>query len=230
MSVMSRAPAQGQFAIILTHNRPELLAACVASVHDQVDMVMIIDNASDPPATVTGDYDNVVVVHDPTQPPNLARLWNRGFHAVAMHRPPHVHRWDLAVLCDDVEVPPGWVHQVATTMRTHGAIAGATHGHTPVTTPILKQAPDTDIHNRMPGQAFILAGEAGLRADETMHWWWCDTDLDQQARLAGGMVISPGPVVHNIRPNDFTYAVPGLAERAAQDRVAFADKWGTVPW
>jgi glycosyltransferase involved in cell wall biosynthesis len=222
--------AEARYAVVLTHNRPALLAECVTAVAAQVDMVVVIDNASDPPAGVPLGLTNVVLVYDPGQPPNLARLWNRGFDAITRHRGADVTAWDVAVLCDDATIPAGWVGMVSATMRGCGAVAGSTHSITPLPASLVKTAPDADIHNRMCGWAFLLAGEARLRADENMHWWWCDSDLDQQARLAGGMAIAPGPVVPNGRPNDFTYSVPGLADQARRDREAYAVKWGGCPW
>jgi hypothetical protein len=218
-----------RFAVVLTHNRPDLLAQCVAAIAPQADLVLVVDNASDPPAEVTG-HDNVTVVQVPDQPPNLARMWNQALDAIAKHRPDWVEQWDVAVLCDDAIAPDGWLDAVATTMRAHGAAAGSTHSITPVASPIMKTAPDNDIHNRMCGWAFVLRGEAGLRADESMHWWFCDTMVDWEARAAGGMVIAPGPIVPNARPNDFTYSVPGLAEQAGRDREAFARRYGSAPW
>ena len=77
-------------------------------------------------------------------------------------------------------------------MRHYQAAAGSTHQYHPTPHPILKQAHDSDIHNRMCGWAFVVAGEKGQRADESIKWWWCDTDMDWQARINGGMVICPG--------------------------------------
>lgn len=228
---MTAGHSPARFAIVLTHNRPEMLARCVTAIAAQVGMVLVVDNASDPPATTPTEVGNAVLIHDPGQPPNLARLWNRGLDAIT-----HwvdvagAARWDVALLCDDAITPAGWVDAVSATMRRSAAAAGCTHAIHPVGTPLVKTAPDGDLPNRMTGWAFVLRGEAGLRADESMAWWWCDTDLDWQARHAGGMVIAPGPVVPNERPNDYTYSVPGLAERAGRDRQAFAAKWGSAPW
>jgi glycosyltransferase involved in cell wall biosynthesis len=219
-----------RFAIVLTHNRPALLARCLAAIVPQTDLTLVVDNASDPPAVTPDGLDNVLVVRDEEQPPNLARLWNRGLDALTMWRPPGLDTWDVAVLCDDAVVHPGWFDAVASTMRGCGAAAGSTHSIQPVAAPLLKTAPDSDLFNRMCGWAFVLRGETNLRADESMHWWWQDTSMDFDARTKGGMVIAPGPVVLNERPNDFTYSVPGLAEQAGRDREAFQARWGFVPW
>ena len=216
-----------RYAIILTHNRPELLRQCLDAIQPQVDRVLVIDNASSPRADAKGVKGAVMYV--PDQPPNLSDLWNRGFRWIEWS-PGRAEQWDVAMLCDDVIVPEGWFHAVSSCMRELGATAGCTHSWHPVTTPILKKEPDGDIYNRMQGSAFVLAGEVGLRADESMHWWWCDTDLDFMARLKGGMVIAPGLTAHNIHPNDFTNNVPGLAEQAGRDGQTFAAKWGGRPW
>ena len=221
-----------RYAIILTHNRPELLAQCVAAIRLQADVTIIIDNASEP-AVAPEDFPlegggPFLLINDPLQPPNLSYLWNRGFDAVS--RLNNSPQWDVAVLCDDVTVPEGWFDTVSTCMRDHGAAAGSTHQWREVGQPILKQLPDRDLQNRMCGWAFVLAGEKRIRADEDLMWWWCDTDLDWQARGNGGMVICPGPVAKNIHPNEWTSRIPLLNQRSGLDSEVFARKWGGRPW
>jgi len=225
------------FAIILTHNRPELLDRCVRAVGPQTDLIIVVDNASDPPVDhemwisqiADPNFASLLVISEPEQPPNLSRLWNIGFGAVAQ-----LHRfcggsesWDLVMLCDDADVPAGWVRLLLDGMRRYGAVAACT---LPVGVPILKREPDRDIILRMPGHAFALAGEAGLRADQRLRWWWCDTHLDWLARKAGGMVVLPGPEVRNERPNDFTVNRPELGEQAGRDGDTFRKIWGWRPW
>lgn len=223
------------FAIILTHNRPELLQRCVRAVAPQVDAIIVLDNASDPPvdhqalwASAIADpaLAKLLVVTEPEQPPNLSRLWNIGFDVVVQAFGPW-DQWDLVMLCDDADVPAGWVRPLVDEMRQHGAAAACTLD---VRAAILKREPDRDIMHRMPGQAFALAGEAKLRADERLRWWWCDTHLDWLARQAGGMVVLPGPAVINERPNDFTVNRPELAEQAGRDGDTFVQVWGWRPW
>lgn len=216
------------YAIILTHNRPELLDRCVRAVGEQVDLTIVVDNASDPPAKPPFVGERQLVVRDLDQPANLSRLWNKAFQQVRLD----VHislidHWNLIMLCDDAIIPPGWVDIVTTGMRAHNATAACTGS---VAAPLVKTAPDRDLMHRMPGHAFALRGEAWLQADERLHWWWCDTHLDWLARQAGGMVMLPGPVVVNERPNDFTVHKPELAERAGADGEVFAQIWGWRPW
>lgn len=217
------------FAIILTHNRPELLAECVAAIAPQVGLVLVIDNASDPPAEMAPWDHHTRIVYDDEQPPNLGRLWNVGFDYIESACV-DADEWDVAVLCDDADVPPDWFRTVADGMREHGAAIGCTHQINPTSAPILKTEPDSDIINRMPGWAWVCAGEKQLRAHEGLKWWWVDTDMDWRARAAGGMVVLPGPVVVNKKPNDFTGSVPGLGEQAGRDGELFAEIHGWRPW
>lgn len=219
-----------RLATILTHNRHELLARCVAALRPQVHALLVIDNASDPPVESSVAY---TLRRELEQPPNLARLMNYGFDHwatyvadVAVVR--ETTRWDVATVCDDVEVPAGWFEAVAGELRAWNAAAASSGGRQDAV--IVKQVPDGDIFNRMQGAAFVMRGELGLRADERMRWWWQDTDLDWQARGAGGTVIVPGYEAVNSRPNDFTYSVPGLGEQAGRDGEVFAAKWGGRPW
>jgi GT2 family glycosyltransferase len=220
-----------RYAIVLTHDRPELLKQCLVAIRSQASLTVIVDNASDPPVALDDFVDGpspVLLISIPDQPPNLSHLWNIGLEAIHNLNP--MRKWDVAVLCDDVIVPEGWFEAVALCMREHGAIAGSTHQWYPIYEPILKTAPDRDITNRMCGWAFVVAGESGIRADEELAWWFCDTDMDWQARTGGGMVICPGPVAKNIHPNDWTARIPGLAEQSGQDGVTFARKHGGRPW
>ena len=225
-------PSIPTYAIILTHNRPELLDRCVRAIAPQVNRVVVVDNASDPPAAPpivedeTGAQTALWVISEPEQPPNLSKLWNQAFDLIVEWQSP-VEQWNLIVLCDDADVPAGWVTPLVTAMREHKAAAAYTK---PSAHLALKVQPDRDIWNRLPGWAFALAGEKGLRADERLRWWWCDTHLDWLARAAGGMLVVPGPWVANSRDNEYTNAKPELMEQAGRDGETFAQIWGWRPW
>lgn len=221
-----------RYAIILTHNRPDMLRDCVAAIRPQVDSVLIIDNASDPPVQAADlglDGANGAVLAIPMQPPNLAFLWNRGLDLITVC-PDQAGPWWVAVLCDDSVVPEGWFAAVTEAMQATGAAAGCSNPWGRDHPPQVKTQPDADIVGRMPGWAFILDGTKGLRADESMHWWWLDSDLDWQARKAGGMVMIGGYPVPNRLPNDYTNRKPELAEQAGRDAAAFEAKHGWRPW
>jgi len=217
----------GRYALILTHNRLELLTRCISAIAPQVDLIVVIDNASDPPVKNLGRDLRYIIVRDGEQPPNLSRLWNIGIKVISNYAT--TDSFDIAFLCDDAVVHDTWFQDVSTCMREHGAMAGSTHSAMGVQFPIMKTHPDSDIWNRMCPWAFIMRGEARILADEDLRWWWGDTHMDFTARRHGGMVIAPGPVVANEKLGEFTNIHAHLAEQAGRDGETFAAKWGR-PW
>jgi len=119
---------------------------------------------------------------------------------------------------------------VSTILRQSPAVAASTYPfpHASAPLPLLKTRHDGNIASRMCPWAFILRGEAGLRADDNFGWWWGDTDLDWQACNKGGVLLLPGEVPANTLANSTT--VGALAEQAGRDGQYFADKWGHRPW
>jgi hypothetical protein len=139
----------------------------------------------------------------------------------------------VAFLCDDALPPAGWFDAVVGAMRETGAAAGSSDPFGGRGAPTLKTAPDGDIIGRMIGWAFVLDMTRGILPDPAMAWWWGDTDIDWQARAAGGTVMlkgGPEMVVPNQAPNEFLLTVPGLGEQTGRDRAAFVAKHGSAPW
>jgi len=214
-----------RYAIVPTHNRPARLLALVVSLGTQCDRIVVLDNASTPPVdekhlqASVPEHCTVEVIRDEQQPPNLARFWNVMFDRCA-ELAKDDEAWDVAVFNDDSVVPAGWYDAAANGLRQHETAVVA---HTGPTTPMLL----TEVHNasgnRMTPHAFVIRGEVGMRADESMAWWYQDTDLDLRARLAGGVLSVRGPIVVNALANSTTRDV--LAERAELDRQAFEAKW-----
>lgn len=215
--------------VILTHNRPQMLVDCVTAIGPQVDLIVVMDNASDPPTTLADlppvDAD-IMVCNIPDQPPNLSRLWNQALTILKAIGDP---RW-VAFLCDDTTPPAGWMRAVVEGMQATGAAAGCSNPWGANHPPIVKTEPDGDIMGRMPGWAFVLDATRGLRADESMAWWWLDTSVDFDARKNGGMVMVGGYPVPNHRPGEYTNSKPELGEQAGRDGEAFAARWGWRPW
>lgn len=225
-----------RIAIIPTYNRPDELARAVEALAPQCSLVVIIDNASDPPARPVVPGAIIHLLRDDEQPPNLSRLWNVGLDTVrdlvhGMDLLDESHQWDVAIVNDDAIVPPGWFDTVAKAMRQTDCVAGSS---TPFDMPLPNSAVYTErdeppgVHNRLTGWAFVLRGEAGLRFDESMRWWCGDDDMSMQARRNGGLVHVGGYPVANTKANSTTVGV--LAEQAAKDMQAFVDKWGCRPW
>lgn len=212
-------------AFILAHGRQELLDQTIAAIAPQVDTVMVLDNASDPQLAIPEGVGSMYV---PDQPPNLARFWNIGldFFAFWFKDQPY----DLAILCDDAIVPPGWFLAVTDAMRETRTSAGSSNPWGRPHFPLVKQDMDSDISNRMCSWAFIVDGDSKVRADESMLWWWFDSDFDISMRRNGGTVLIGTHPVPNVQANYYTNLKPGLYEQACRDGETFAAKHGRRPW
>ena len=229
-----------RYAVIPTHNRHEQLASLVKSLEPQCDSIIVIDNASDPALSelwlksqlVEPKKTSIFVFHDPEQPPNLSRLWNKGIDAAKLGCDVfRDQRWDVAILNDDAVVPSNWWDAVSGAMREVNAAAASADpfGELPLGRKHLwlGNAPQS-VYTRLAGWAFMLRGEAGLRADERLRWWYADDLLSLQAREGGGLVHVGGVAVSNTGANSSTVGV--LAEQAGRDRQTFVDITGRQPW
>lgn len=223
--------------VVPTRNRHRMLFDLVHSLWGQCDRVIVVDNASDPsiqPLTwgmmEWWDTDFVHLVRDNQDPPNISRLWNLGLivaEEMAIQR--DVDSWDVAVLNSDVVVPRGWMEGMSRAMRSTDAVL-AYPDQSRGTQQILHQvAGPVAMNHRITGYAHIMRGEANLRYDETMAWWYSDDDMDWTARERGGALLVPGLSVEHRAPNESTNARVELQEQAGRDRETFRHKWGRTP-
>ena len=157
-----------------------------------------------------------------TDPPNISAMWNHGIRRARTLAAMNGHEYDVAVLNDDMIVPPSWFTTITDAMRRHNAGAGCMNG---TMAEVVTHRPGDTTLPRMTGYGFILTPP--LEADERFQWWYGDNDLDWQARERGGVVHVPGVVEHR-HPDSTTTGV--LAEVAGADRERFIDKWGRAPW
>jgi hypothetical protein len=216
-----------RFAVVPTHNRPDRLLSLVTSLNTQADTIIVLDNASDPPVDhaalqAAADKTSVSVLSDPEQPPNLSRFWNVLFDWCA-EASTDLERWDVAVFNDDAQVPAGWYDTVSTALRGHETAVVAHTGTVALHREDVVTTVDYERHRRMCPWAFVVKGEAGLRSDESMRWWYFDDDFNRRAALAGGVLAVPGPLVVNSLAVQSTTGV--LAEQADRDRATFEKKW-----
>ena len=218
-------------AVIPARDRHDLLADCINSVVDQVDSVIVIDNLSNPPIDPEPWHGKVGVVSLPIDPPNISTLWNVGITLAdsQAHRA-GAEAWDIAVLNSDVVVPPGWIDFLSYAMRTAPAALAYPDQHGGSDLVRHTRAEPIDLRERITGYAYLLRGEAGLRLDESMAWWFSDDDLDWRAREQGGALLVPHHPVEHRCPNVSTNERPELAEQAGRDRETFRKKWGRTPW
>lgn len=224
-------------AVIPTRDRHRLLFDCVHSLWGQCDRVVIIDNNSNPPIHPQNwgmmewwETGWVVVRREPEDPPNISHLWNVGLQMVedeAERR--DVDEWDVAVVNSDVVVPPGWMFKLSGAMRGGPAVLAYPDQTGGQEYRLHQKAEPIPLSMRITGYAHMMRGEAHLRYDETMAWWYSDDDLDWTARERGGALLVPGASVVHRDPNGSTNARVELQQQAARDRETFRAKWGRTP-
>lgn len=210
---------------IIPSNGRECAANAVASLGPQVDLLAVIEAG---PNVVHRDYDNVIYLHDDGTEMNISRWWNVGLDwARDTAEKLEQATWDVAIINDDVVVPPTWLCYIADDMRDLGCVAACSGG--PGYNPIIQRHPGpVPLHTRMQGFAFVMAGESGLRADEELEWWYGDDKLQADAAEMGGTVMFPGCHVEHKYPNG--QMTPDRQVQAAKDREVFINKMGYAPW
>lgn len=172
--------------------------------------------------------DGVTVLPDNVGGLNISRWWNLGLiWAEKMAQAAGEPAWDVAIINDDVIVPPNWLCYVADDMRALGCKAACSGGGNN-SVHIQRHAGPVSVFSRLQGFAFVIAGESGLRADEELQWWYQDDKLGADAATAGGMVMYPGCHVQHLYPNG---QVTGeMQVQIGLDRETFVRKMGYAPW
>jgi hypothetical protein len=214
------------WAVIPSCDRLEMLTNLTGQLHADGVKIVVIDTGYDPPLSL-GYWDNVDIIED-NRSPNISRWWNLGLDAIH-----EVQRWIdneyvVAVLNDDLVIPPRFVQQLAEAIKNTGAAVAYPDQHGFGRNHLHQYAGPISLYRRMTGYAFALRGSANIRADETLQWWYGDDDIDWTARQRGGSLLVGGLRVEHLRPNETT--VGELAEQTGRDRRQFEAKWGRTPW
>jgi len=169
----------------------------------------------------------LVLTHDWIgEPVNLSKIWNMGLDWA--HELAAGEDYVVAVFNDDLTLPPQIVQHLEWAIVNNDAAAA--FAASPGVGFVARHRDPLHLGNRMCGFAFALLGSKNLRADENFLWWWGDTDLDLQAREAGGVVGVHLAGLEHHDPNGYTNRNPALYEQAGRDREMFQRKWNFVPW
>lgn len=160
------------------------------------------------------------------EPVNLSWLWNQGLEWA--EELAGEEEFVVAVLNDDLTIPPGFVNALADKLQQDGSSIVYAHPYADLST--MTNHDPWHLGNRMVGYAFALRGWDGLRADEDFLWWWGDSDLDWRARQRRGVSALGVPTLAHHDPNGYTNRRPELAEQAGRDRQTFHRKHGFLPW
>lgn len=214
------------YAVIPSGQRPDCLANLI---HDLVESggvrIVIVDTGYD---RIKISHPNVTVLQD-HGPINIQRWWNTGLKHVYGLQAGSDAEFTVAVLNDDLRVPPGFVEQLDRNLNLDGRCAAAcpAPGLRTMGWVIVDQG---TVSPRMTGFAFALRGSLKLLADEQFVWWYGDNDLDWRARQLGGVIHVGGAWdgFQHLHPSSTT--VGELAEQAGRDRETFVAKWGRTPW
>ena len=223
----ARKGPRPRFVVIPTNGRA-CLKDCLQAIQPQVDSVILIYTVPYVEGELRVRAGQGIVIRDLRRPPNISRWWNQGLTTaqLVMDQLPK-QPYDVAVLNDDVIVPPGWFDAVEHDMRKLGGVAGCSGGQY-ANTLIQTQPGPIPLHHRMQGFAFILAGEAGIRANEDLRWYYSDDFIDWKAREAGGMVQISGYHVEHLHPN--AQMTPELHVICGEDAGKFLALWGRMPF
>jgi hypothetical protein len=226
--VPARKGLRPRFVVIPTNGRACLKDSLMA-IQAQVDSVILVYTAPYVEGELRVPVGQGIVLRDLRKPPNISRWWNQGLHTakLVMDQVAGPREYDVAVINDDVIVPPGWFDAVSDGMRAEGAVAGCSGGQ--YANALTQRAPGpVNLAHRMQGFAYILAGEAGVRANEDLRWYFSDDYVDWVAREKGGMTMVPRFDVQHLYPN--AQMTPELHQICGEDAAKFLSLWGRMPW
>lgn len=225
-----------RFAIIPTNGR-ECVKQALEAMSPQVDRIVLTWNGFVPEEINSwemyawSDYPhNVAIVFSPQRRDrNVSRWWNQGLEHVAdWASTGGVSKWDVAIINDDVIIPPGWFDAVSSKMREMKCAAACSGGRSPMPWFINHVGPIPGVANPLQGFAFMVAGELGLRANEDIPWYFSDNFMDWESRKLGGTVVIPGFHVDHLYPNG--QMTGELQEASAKGAQVFRDFYGVMPW
>jgi hypothetical protein len=226
---VSRLP---RYAVVPSNGRP-FLDDLLASLVGQADEILVVANnwqRQEGAHVLRRNGAPIGVLIGPDER-NISRWWNLGLDAFAER----AHscgepEWDVLVVNDDVVCPASLIDTLSSRMRTTTAVL-AYPDQAGGWEEILHTEPEpVPLNQRITGYAFLLRGEAGLRADEDLVWWAGDDALDWSARQQGGALLVPGVPVQHRAPDVQTNADAELTAQAGGDMGTFVAKWGARPW
>lgn len=209
-----------------------MLDDLIDSLKEQAyDVIVVANNWQRPdPAGWLESSGLPVVVAEGGDDRNISRWWNIGLDLVAQHAGwMGATEWNVLVVNDDVVCPPGFVDTLAERMRATSAVLAYPDQAGGRQEILHTEAAPVPLSQRITGYAFMLRGESGLRADESMAWWFSDDSLDWEARERGGALLVPGIPVQHRAPDVQTNASPELTAQAGRDRQTFINRWGKAP-
>lgn len=212
-----------RFGVIPTNGR-DCVDHAVSTLLHQVNYLLVIEAGT---YVTHREYPEGVHTLSDEGSVNISRWWNLGLDwCQAVATALEEDTWDVAIINDDVEVPPSWLCYIADDMRALGCVAacsGGTRGG-----PIIHRTPGpVAVMQRLQGFAFCLAGESGIRADEQYRWYFSDDKLGCIAASMGGVVMYPECHVTHRHPN--MQVSHEMQIMITEDALKFKEEWGSLP-
>lgn len=215
-----------RIGVIPTNGR-DCVVHAINALLPQVDYLAVVEAGNE--ITRRSYPENVTILSDQDKSRiNISRWWNIGLDwSQAVATALGEETWDVAIINDDVEVPPLWLCYIADDMRILNCVAACSGGTS--STPVIHRAaaPVMNLYQRLQGFAFVVAGESGIRADERFRWYFSDDAIGAIAAGMGGVVMFPACHVTHRHPN--AQVTPAMQVMIAEDAVIFAQEWGRLP-
>lgn len=213
-------PHAPTFVVIPVKDRHEMTVNLISQLQGWAD-IFIFDNGSEvePP-----DVWNAIDAKGQT----ISQMWNAGLDLAAKYAAEaNVTEWNVAILNNDIEVPPGFLAALSHGLRTRDDFWIAYPNYHGVDLPdgqvIVSQAAGGK--RTMSGWAFMVRGESGLRVDEQFEWWYGDDDLQLQVESTDNRVVCVGGcTAKHLEPN-VSSQTPEKQAIIAADRDRFFAKW-----
>jgi GT2 family glycosyltransferase len=152
-----------RYAVIPTRDREAKYLRCVQAIRAQVDGLITVAHMDAP-------YAVGHVLPYRADPPNISRMWNLGLSAAASLADDAPH--EVAILNDDVVVPPRWFDTLSAGLAANGHVLGS--GRWP-------RSPTPS----MCGAAFLIHGNT-IRPNEAWPWYGSDDWLEHEAERSWG--------------------------------------------
>lgn len=173
---------------------------------------------------------DAVVLQYPLPGFNLSAWWNYGidFVRTSTRKPCEIFVFnaDCYTTLEDVET-------LAQNLRRYNlSVVGPDQGRICTSEVHIERRlqPIPDKRYRLPGYAFMFAGESNIRLDANIRFWYNDDDLEWLGRSLDGVgLVRDVYVDHPLSGNLSCRMNPMLRGFAEEDREYFHDKWGSYP-
>ena len=196
-------------------SHPELLSALINDSQLPRQQIVIIQTRPGIALPV-----GVVGIED-FGPPNIQRWWKRGIEESVARGASMV-----AVLNDDISIPPGSLQNLAKELIRSGAtIASPSRPPKPDG---VHRRPLVPYEPRLWGCYWILDASSGLLPDTGYSWWFGDNDLDIRARRDYSGVLNFNVPYEHFFPGEGTGNSPELQKLVAEDTLRYQEQNGRL--